>query len=322
MSANASSSASSTEWPTHVTLIEVGPRDGFQAEPTIIPTARKLEIIRGLVSAGLTQLQVASFVHPQRVPQMADAEAICEAILPAPAGAEYSGLVLNMRGVERAIAAGLTCIDVSVSPDDAQSQANTGMTLAEARAQAHDMIRTAIAAGCTVRAGVQVVFGYRAPGDVKLPDVLALVEELVAHGAGSISLADSTGMADPRTVERTVSAVRDVVGRLPIVLHLHDTRGMGLANVVAGLRQGVTRFDTSLGGMGGCPFIPGATGNIPTDDTAHMLEQMGIQTGVDHRAVSVLAAGLSQELGRRFDGKMHRLRTAPAAAAESEGAEP
>ena len=322
MSANASSSASSAEWPTHVTLIEVGPRDGFQAEPTIIPTARKLEIIRGLVSAGLTQLQVASFVHPQRVPQMADAEAICEAILPAPAGAEYSGLVLNMRGVERAIAAGLTCIDVSVSPDDAQSQANTGMTLAEARAQAHDMIRTAIAAGCTVRAGVQVVFGYRAPGDVKLPDVLALVEELVAHGAGSISLADSTGMADPRTVERTVSAVRDVVGRLPIVLHLHDTRGMGLANVVAGLRQGVTCFDTSLGGMGGCPFIPGATGNIPTDDTAHMLEQMGIQTGVDHRAVSVLAAGLSQELGRRFDGKMHRLRTAPAAAAESEGAEP
>jgi len=319
MLANASSSASSTEWPSHVTLIEVGPRDGFQAEPTLIPTARKLEIIRGLMKAGLTQLQVASFVHPQRVPQMADAEAICQAILPAPVGTEFSGLVLNMRGVERAIAAGLPCIDVSVSPDNAQSQANSGMGVAEARAEACEMITLAITARCTVRAGVQVVFGYRAPGDVPLVDVLALVEQLAMHGAGSISLADSTGMADPRTVERTVAAVRDVVGTLPIVLHLHDTRGMGLANVVAGVRQGVTRFDTSLGGMGGCPFIAGATGNIPTDDTAHMLEQMGIHTGVDHRAVSALAASVALELGRRFDGKMHTLRAAPDPAVAATG---
>jgi len=310
MSANASSNTSPTEWPAHATLIEVGPRDGFQAEPTLIPTARKVEIIRGLMQAGLTQLQVASFVHPLRVPQMADAEAICQAILPAPVGTEFSGLVLNMRGVERAIAAGLRCIDVSVSSDDVQSRANTGMTLAEARAQAHEMIGSAIAAGCAVRAGVQVVFGYRAPGDVPLADVLALVEELAMHGAGSISLADSTGMADPRTVGRTVEAVREVIGTLPIVLHLHDTRGMGIANVVAGLQHGVTRFDTSLGGMGGCPFIAGATGNIPTEDTAHMLEQMGIHTGVDHRAVSALAGGLASELGRRFDGKMHTLRAA------------
>jgi hydroxymethylglutaryl-CoA lyase len=294
-------------WPPQVTLIEVGPRDGFQVEKTFIPTELKLAIIRGLVDAGLTEVQVASFVHPGRVPQMADAEAICAALLPAPAGVQFSGLVLNVKGVERALTAGVTCLDVSIASDDGQSVSNAGMSVSEARRQAREMIRVALAAGCTVRAGLQVVFGYRTPGDVPLARVVEMAREFASAGVESVSLADSTGMADPATMERTVAAVRDAIDGTPIVLHLHDTRGMGLANVVAGMRQGVTRFDTSLGGMGGCPFIAGATGNIPTDDVAHMLEQMGIRTGVDHRAVSRLALRLEAFLGRRFDGKVHSL---------------
>ena len=307
MSHNASRINTALEWPSQVTLVEVGPRDGFQVEKTFIPTTLKLEIIRGLVAAGLRQIQVASFVHPKRVPQMADAEDICAALLPAPAGVQYSALVLNAKGVERALTAGITSLDVSMAPDEGQSQTNTGMSVAEAWAQSRDMLREAIAAGCCVRAGLQVVFGYRAPGDVPLARVTQLAGEFVALGAESIALADSTGMADPLAIECTVHAVREVIGEVPIVLHLHDTRGMGLANVVAGLRQGVTRFDTSLGGMGGCPFIVGATGNIPTDDTAYMLAQMGIETGVDHRAVSRLARRMETFLNRRFDGKLHAL---------------
>ena len=307
MMINASSPTPGPEWPSHVTLVEVGPRDGFQAEKTFIPTELKIEIIRGLVRAGLTQVQVASFVHPKLVPQMADAESVCAALLPPPSGIRYSGFALNVRGVERALATGLDCLDVSIAPDEGQSRANAGMSVAKARAHAREMISTATAAGCTVRAGMQVVFGYRTPGDVPLARVIEIAEEFAAVGVESISLADSTGMADPISIERTVAEVRQAVGAVPIVLHLHDTRGMGLANVVAGLRQGVTRFDSSLGGMGGCPFIAGATGNIPTDDTAYMLERMGIHTGVDHAAVSALARRLEAFLGRRFDGKLHTL---------------
>ncbi|MCU0647202.1 MAG: hydroxymethylglutaryl-CoA lyase [Gemmatimonadaceae bacterium] len=294
--------------PSHVTLVEVGPRDGFQVERTFIPTDLKLEIIRGLVAAGLRHVQIASFVHPTRVPQMADAEAICQALLrDQPTDVTYSGLVLNTRGVERALATGLRVLDVSIAPDEGQSASNAGMSVADARVQAREMIARAKTAGCTVHAGLQVVFGYREPGDVPLERVIEMARELADHGADTVSLADSTGMGDPRTVEHTVAAVRDAIGTVPLVLHLHDTRGMGLANVVAGLRQGVARFDTSLGGMGGCPFIAGATGNIPTDDTAHMLARMGIHTGIDVAAVGALARQLEAFLGKRFDGKLHAL---------------
>ena len=307
MSLYGSGLAATPEWPTHVTLVEVGPRDGFQVEKTFIPTALKLEIIHGLVAAGLTQVQVASFVHPTRVPQMADAEALCAALLPAPPGVEYSALVLNAKGVERALAAGISSLDVSIAADEGQSQSNAGMSLQESRTQSYEMIQLATAAGCTVRAGLQVVFGYRAPGDVPLDRVVAMCAEFASRGVGSISLADSTGMADPLAIERTIVAVREATGELPLVLHLHDTRGMGLANVLAGLRNGVTRFDTSLGGMGGCPFVEGATGNIPTDDTAHMLEQMDVHTGVDFLAVARLAQRMATFLGRRLEGKLQAL---------------
>jgi hydroxymethylglutaryl-CoA lyase len=301
-------SFSNMAYPGEVLLIDVGPRDGFQVERTFIPTALKLGIIGGLVQAGLRHVQIASFVHPGRVPQMADAEQLCEALLPSqPTGVTYSGLVLNVKGVERALATGLRVLDVSIAPDERQSQSNAGMSVADARVQARAMIARAKQAGCTVHAGLQVVFGYHTAGDVPLTIVRAMARELADAGADTISLADSTGMGDPRTVEDTVHAVRDVIGGLPMVLHLHDTRGMGLANVVAGLRAGVDRFDTSLGGMGGCPFIAGATGNIPTEDTAHMLARMGVRTGIDVLAVGALARQLEDFLQKRFDGKLHRL---------------
>jgi hydroxymethylglutaryl-CoA lyase len=297
-----------TPHPSHqVTLVEVGLRDGLQAEPTVIPTATKHDLVGALVAAGLRDIQIASFVHPARVPQMADAEALCAALHPAPPGVTFSGLVLNVRGVERALHTALTCLDVSIAPDEAQSQANAGLSVTAARGQAREMITLAHAAGRTVRAGLQVVFGHRAPGDVPLDRVIEIATELAALGVESVSLADSTGMADPRTVARTVRAVGQAIAPTPIVLHLHDTRGMGLANVVAGLDAGVTVFDTSMGGMGGCPFIPGATGNIATEDTAHLLQAMGVPTGIDVTAVSRLARQMESLLGHRLDGKLHHL---------------
>jgi hydroxymethylglutaryl-CoA lyase len=303
-----------TRWPTHVTLTEVGPRDGFQVERTPIPTDTKLAVIRGLVSAGLTDVQVASFVHPGRVPQMADAEALCAALFPAPAGVTFTGLVLNRRGVERALATALPVLDVSIACTDEQSRRNAGLSLEAARAEATHMITDAHAAGRQVRFSLQVAFGHHAPGDVPLATVAALAAEFAAQGVSSVALADSTGLADPRAIARAITAVRAVIGQVPLVLHLHDTRGTGLANVVEALRHGVTHFDTSVGGMGGCPFIDGATGNIATEDTAWLLHRLGVTTGIDLDAVSAVARELERLLGRRLDGKLHALPPMGAAA--------
>lgn len=289
--------------PTHVAICEVGPRDGFQYEQTPIPTNMKLSAIRRLLDAGLRRIQVASFVHPERVPQMADAEEVVRS-LPDGEDAVFSGLALNTRGVRRAIDAGLSYVDLSIATNETHSRDNANMSLDEASRQAEEMIRMADDHGLQAQIGLQTVFGYRAPGDTPLREIIRLCDRFADMPIESLSLADSTGMANPEMIRRRVRAVQEVVGEVPIVLHLHDTRGMGMANVYAALNEGVTRFDTSLGGLGGCPFIPGATGNVATEDTVYLLESMGVTTGVDPLAVGSVSLDIEAHLGRELPGRI------------------
>ncbi len=291
---------------SRVELCDVGPRDGFQFESEFIPTDVKVEIITALADAGVPRIQVTSFVHPEWVPQMRDAEAVCER-LPERASVTYAGLVLNEKGLERAHAAGLTQVDFSIATHDAHSRDNANRTVEEAAAQAEDMVRTAHEWGLEAQMGFQTVFGYQSPGDTPLDQVVEMSEHFAKLGVESISLADSTGLAHPRMIKKRVRAVQNAVGDVPLVLHLHDTRGLGLANVYAALQCGVRRFDTSLAGMGGCPFLEGATGNIATEDTEYLLNGLGVETGIDRAAVGRAARRIESVLDKQFPGKLHRL---------------
>lgn len=292
--------------PDRVYLCEVGPRDGFQFEDRLIPTDRKLAIMRRLADAGLSRIQAVSFVHPEWVPQMADAEEVV-ARLPERADVTFTGLVLNMKGLERAHEAGLTHVDCSIATNEQHSQDNANMSVAEAIKQAETMVQYADAHGLKVQMGFQTVFGYGAPGDTPLEQVVTMAAHFAEHDVESISLADSTGLANPLMLKKYVRAVQGVIGDTPLVLHIHDTRGLGLANVIAALECGIDRFDTALAGMGGCPFIPGAAGNIPTEDTVYMLNQLGIETGIDIRRVATCSWSMEDFLDKTFPGKLHAL---------------
>ncbi len=290
-------SYSEPAYPPEVEIIEVGPRDGLQREKVHVPAAQKLALIQGLVRAGLRRIQATSFVHPRLVPQMADAEEVCAGLPKAP-GVIFSGLVLNLKGLERAFAAGLTHVDMSVSASDAHSQRNANRTVAKALADYDEMYAQARAFGMTVRGGIQCAFGFQRPDDVAPKQVLSIAEHFLALGVDELALADSAGLANPRQVARLLQDLIPLMGNVPLILHLHDTRGMGMANVLAALECGVHHFDTALGGLGGCPFIDGAAGNIATEDTVFMLHEMGIQTGVDPRRVAQVSRHCAEILGK------------------------
>lgn len=292
--------------PKRVVLCEVGPRDGFQYEDAFIPTDMKVETIRGLAEAGLPRIQVTSFVHPRWVPQMADAEAVVSRLTDV-VGVTYSGLVLNRRGVERAVDAGLQAVDVSIATWDEHSLDNANMSVDAALEQVVAMVEVAKDAGVEAQIGFQTVFGFRKPGDTPVERVLEMAERFVGLQVDSISLADTTGMANPAMIAERVDAVRRAVGDIPLVLHLHDTRGLGLANVYEAVRCGVDRFDTALAAMGGCPFIAGAAGNVATEDTAYLLESMKVETGVDIDQVAACSRRISRLLNKDFPGKLYRL---------------
>jgi len=292
--------------PPSVTLCDVGPRDGFQAEEQFIPTDRKVDIITTLADAGLPRIQVTSFVHPEWVPQMRDAEEVC-ARLPERSDTTFTGLALNLTGLERAHEAGLTHVDLSIATHDDHSLNNADMTVDEAVDQAEDMLRYVREHDLRAQMGFQTVFGYREPGDIPLDPIVEMSAHFAELGADSISLADSTGLAHPHMIKERVRAVQDAIGDRPLVLHLHDTRGLGLTNVYAALQCGVDWFDTSLAGMGGCPFIEGATGNIATEDTVYLLDGLGIETGVNLDEVAEASLRIEEGLGKEFPGKLHRL---------------
>ena len=293
-------------YPQRVVIEEQGLRDGLQPEALIVPTRKKLAIIGTLVAAGLKKIQVTSFVHPQRVPQMADAEELCRQLDHAK-DVTYSALVLNEKGVQRAAHAGLKHVGLSISASDAHSRKNANVSLEEAGKSMAAMIRLGKQSGLVLRGGLQCVFGCRYEGRIHKNVVMDMIKAQLDLGIDELSLADSTGMAHPGSIRDVAGEAVELASPLPVYLHLHDTEGKGLANVLAGMGAGISHFETALGGMGGCPFIKGASGNVSTEDLLCMLHQMGIETSIDVHRLAAATRQLEAFMGKTFSGKMHTL---------------
>jgi hydroxymethylglutaryl-CoA lyase len=279
-------------------------RDGLQHESAAFTVEEKVQIARALGDCGVRRIQVGSFVHPRWVPQMADTDQVFAALGERP-GIVYTALVLNMKGVERAIAAKTRHLSMSISASPTHSVKNLNQTIDDALLRIRDMISRARNAEIQVRAGIQCAFGSPFESEIAPKFVSDIARQYRETGVQEINLADTAGMANPRSIRDVVSRVRDAVGDdVSLSLHLHDTRGLGIANLIAGLEAGVRIFDSALGGIGGCPFIPNASGNIATEDAAYALEQMGVTTGVGWQRLSPLAIQVEQRLGRRLPSHM------------------
>ena len=251
--------------PARVTLVEVGPRDGLQNIPAVPATSAKVGFIDRLSAAGAPVIEVGAFVDPRRVPAMADTEAVVRAITPRP-GTRYTALVPNRRGLERAAGVGLREISVFGAASESFSRRNINQGIAESFAGFRELVREAAGSGIRVRAYLSTAFGCPFEGDVPAERVAALTDELLQMGAFEVAVSDTIGVAHPGQVWRVLDAVASRVPLPSVALHFHDTRGTGLANVLAGLQAGVTTFDASCGGLGGCPYAPGASGNLATED--------------------------------------------------------
>jgi hydroxymethylglutaryl-CoA lyase len=267
--------------PKSIEIVEVGPRDGLQSEARVLPTDTKVEFVRRLVAAGLSRLEVASFVNPKRVPQMADAEAVLAALTAARPAARYIGLVLNAKGFERAKAAGCTEVGMAIAASESFSQRNQGCSVDEAVAAWLEIASAARAAGMRAQITISTAFGCPFEGEVSVDRVRGLAERLAAATPDEIAVADTIGVAVPTQVTELVGALRASMPDMKLRAHFHNTRNTGLANACAAVAAGVQSLDASCGGIGGCPFAPAATGNIPTEDLCYMLHRMGIDTGVD-----------------------------------------
>jgi hydroxymethylglutaryl-CoA lyase len=281
---------------------EVSVRDGFQIEPIFVPTEVKIALVDRLSRTGLAKIEVTSFVSPKAIPALADAEAVMRGIARAP-GVEYTALVPNVRGCERALACGVDEINLVMSASESHNRANLRMAQSQSLAQFADI--AAIARGrAAINVSLSTAFGC--PFDGAIPDaqVLDLVARIAALGITRISLCDTTGMANPAQVERLCAAVAAAQPGVTLTAHFHDTRGMGLANVLAALEAGVEHFDASLGGLGGCPFAPGASGNACTEDMVHMLDAMGYDTGVDLDALLAIARDIPAIVGHEVPGQV------------------
>lgn len=295
---------------TKIILEEQGLRDGLQTIPNIVPTDVKRTWLDRLVKAGVQRIQVASFVHPRLVPQMADAAALF-AQLHDRSDVVFSALVLNQKGVERAIEAGVRHLAISLSASEAHSLKNTRMNLETAKKDFRANVRLARQHQINVRAGIQCAFGCRYQGRIATQQVLDLVKHHLDTGADELALADSTGMANPSQLKDLMQNVLELVGAVPVSLHLHNTENKGLANVYAGIEAGVRQFDTAFGGLGGCPFIQNATGNIATEDTIHLLHQMGYETGIDLPKIAALSQEIAHFLGMPLPGALYKLLQEP-----------
>ena len=282
---------------------DVVARDGFQIEPAWIPTERKIEIIDLLSQTGVAKIEATSFVSPKAVPNLRDAAEVMAGIRRNPA-VTYVALVPNARGAERALAADLDEIVLVVSASETHNRANVRRSVAQSFQGFREVVGVLRGSRTGFTGAIATAFGCPFGGAVPEQQVLDCAANYVDLGAAGVTLADTTGMANPRQVERLVALVRERFGALELTLHFHNTRGMGLANVVAGVAAGVVHFEGCLGGLGGCPFAPGATGNVCTEDVVHMLQSMGYDTGVELDRLLAAARRLEQIVGHELPGQV------------------
>ena len=289
-------------FPKRVTVYEVGPRDGLQNEARPVPTADKVAFIDALSATGLQHIEITSFVNPKWIPQLADAAQVARTIA-RKEGVAYSCLVPNKRGLESALEAGMKEVAVFLSASETHNKKNVNKTIAETLTAFEEVIAPANEAGVRVRAYVSTVYGCPYEGAVDPAKVVALVEELRRRGVYQISLGDTIGVATPLQVQDVLGRVLAVAPVEEIALHFHDTRGTALANVLVGVGMGVATVDSAIGGLGGCPYAPGASGNLSTEDLVYMLHGMGIETGVDLEALVACSSRVAALVGHELPSK-------------------
>ena len=293
-----------SDLPSQISLREVGPRDGLQNEDPV-PTDAKVELIDALSQTGVRRIEAVSFVHPKAIPQMADADEVWKRIARND-DVRYSALVPNLRGAQRALDAGFTEIEVVVSASDTHNRKNVNRSTEESLDDIAGLIASAHDAGATVQVIVSTAWGCPYEGDVPVERVVAVASRAARDGADGMSFGDTTGMATPSRVQRVVGEFRSANPDMPLNLHFHNTRGTGLANVLTALELGVADFDASVGGLGGCPYAPGATGNVATEELVHMVEDMGVATGVNLEAMIDAAATAERIVGRTLPSQVLR----------------
>jgi hydroxymethylglutaryl-CoA lyase len=289
-----------------VEILEVSPRDGLQNESTILATEDKVELVERAVRAGARRVEVTSFVNPSRVPQMADADEVMTAI-PRHEGVKYAGLVMNRRGLERALKGYVDEVDVVVVATDTFCRRNQGMSTAEACDTAAELVEEARAAGVFTTITIGASFGCPFEGEVPVERLREVVARVVDAGPDELALADTIGVGVPSEVKQRLALARELAGpEMPLRLHLHDTRHTGVANAVAALEAGVSTLDASIGGAGGCPFAPNATGNVATEDLVYLFDRMGVATGLDLESLTESVTWLEGRLGRQLPGALAR----------------
>ncbi len=291
--------------PDGITLCEVGLRDGLQNEKTILPTEEKIALVRKLLDAGFRCIEVGSFTHPKAVPQMADTDAVFRALADVE-GAELRALVPNLRGVTRAIDCGCKKVKLNVSASRQHNLKNLNMTPEESVAGFASCVAASKEAGIEISGSISMPFASPWEGVTPIETVDSIIEAYLAVGITEISLSDASGMATPAQVNHLCAHVREKYSQATWWLHFHNTRGMAMANLIAAMDAGMTQFDTSFGGLGGCPFVPGAAGNLSTEDVVHLCDGSGIKTGVDLLKVMEISRQLQELLGHKLESYVLR----------------
>lgn len=287
---------------TELTITEVGMRDGLQMESVFVPTNQKIQIGLGLIDAGLQRIEATSFVSPKAVPQLADATEVISELRGR--GATLAALVPNPRGAERALEAGVDELVMFISASETHNRRNVNRSVAESLENIAPMAQAVADSKRSLRAAVSTAFGCPWQGNVSAEEVARVIEGFAAQGVGAVTLGDTTGMATPPIVRHLCAKLAEWFPEVELTLHFHNTRGIGLVNVIAGLEAGITRYESALGGLGGCPFAKGATGNICTEDLVYLAAEMGLETGLDLRRLINLAERMQEILGHELSGQV------------------
>ena len=293
------------QMPSQITLCEVGLRDGLQNEKTLVPTEKKVELLRGLIDAGFKVIEVGSFMHPKAVPQMADTDEVFKAVGQVP-GVELRALIPNLRGVQRAVDCGCKKVKLNVSASRQHNLKNLNMTPEQSVAGFTDCVKAARDNGVEISGSISMPFASPWEGRTPVSDVDSIIQAYLDVGITEISLSDASGMAFPNQVYQLCDHVRSAYPQASWWLHFHNTRGLAIANIMAAMEAGMTQFDSSFGGLGGCPFVPGAAGNISTEDVLNLCDESGIQTGIDITKVMALSRSLRTLLDHDLDSYILR----------------